>query len=158
MGTSRPAFALKTAQDDAFPALISSCHIRCSSTRKTEADQGSRRLRQCVWGCKAGLQQGQGGGETVEDSWSGRRQDLLCPVLRLEDQHHRVSCGNAVDSTHSRSVADMAKYFNTATSNNLNVVTPICKAATIAFFNAMIKGASNVEANVAAAQAYMPFN
>ena len=67
------------------------------------------------------------------------------------------SCGNAVDSTHSKSVADMAKYFNTATSNNLNVVTPICKAATIAFFNAMIKGASNVEANVAAAEAYMPF-
>jgi len=67
------------------------------------------------------------------------------------------SCGNAVDSTHSKSVADMAKYFNTATSNNLNVVTPICKAATIAFFNAMIKGASNVEANVAAAEAYLPF-
>merc|ERR1711928_188438 len=66
-------------------------------------------------------------------------------------------CGNAVDSTHSKSVADMAKYFNTATSNSLNVVTPICKAATIAFFNAMIKGASNVEAKVAAAEAYMPF-
>merc|ERR1711936_930986 len=49
------------------------------------------------------------------------------------------------------------EYFNSATSNNLNVVTPICKAATIAFFNAMIKGASNVEANVAAAEAYMPF-
>merc|ERR1711887_193235 len=40
------------------------------------------------------------------------------------------SCGNAVDSTHSKSIA---------------------------FFNAMIKGSSNVEANVAAAEAYMPF-
>merc|ERR1712088_889387 len=52
------------------------------------------------------------------------------------------SCGNAVDSTHSKSVADMAKYF---------------KAATVAFFNSMIKGSTKVEANVAAAQAYMPF-
>merc|ERR1711970_1277262 len=67
------------------------------------------------------------------------------------------SCGNAVDSTHSRSVADMAKYFNTASSSNLNVMTPICKAATVAFFNSMIKGSTKVEANVAAAQAYMPF-
>merc|ERR1711887_142477 len=67
------------------------------------------------------------------------------------------SCGNAVNSTHSKSVADMAKYFNTATSINLNVVTPICKAATMAFFNAMIKGSSNVEAKMAAAEAYMPF-
>ena len=67
------------------------------------------------------------------------------------------SCGNAVDSTHSKSVADMAKYFNTATSSNLNVMTPICKAATVAFFNSMIKGSTKVEANVAAAQAYMPF-
>ena len=67
------------------------------------------------------------------------------------------SCGNAVDSTHSKSVADMAKYFNTATSSNLNVMTPICKAATVAFFNSMIKGSTKVEAKVAAAQAYMPF-
>merc|ERR1712116_97824 len=52
------------------------------------------------------------------------------------------SCGNAVDSTHSKSVADMAKYFN---------------AATVAFFNSMIKGSTKVEAKVAAAQAYMPF-
>ena len=63
------------------------------------------------------------------------------------------ACKNTVDATQSKSVAGMVKYFNTATSNNLNVVTPICKAATIAFFNAMIKGASNVEANVVAAEA-----
>merc|ERR1712117_886787 len=63
------------------------------------------------------------------------------------------SCGIAVDSTHSKSVADMAKYFNTATSSNLKVMIPICKAATVAFFNSMIKGSTKV----AAAQAYMPF-
>ena len=67
------------------------------------------------------------------------------------------ACKNTVDATQSKSVASMVKYFNTAASNDLNVVTPICKAATVAFFNSMIKGSTKVEANVAAAQAYMPF-
>ena len=67
------------------------------------------------------------------------------------------ACKNTVDATQSKSVASMVKYFNTAASNDLNVVTPICKAATVAFFNSMIKGSTKVEAKVAAAQAYMPF-
>ena len=66
------------------------------------------------------------------------------------------SCGNAVDSTHSKSVADMAKYFNTATSSNLNVMTPICKAATVAYFTAAIEGKTPEEAKLAAAAAYVP--
>ena len=57
----------------------------------------------------------------------------------------------------SKSVSDMVKYFNAATSNNMNVLTPICKASTIAYFNAKIEGKSGVEAKVAAAAAYMPF-
>merc|ERR1711928_315832 len=50
------------------------------------------------------------------------------------------ACKNTVDATQSKSVASMVKYFNTATSNDLNVVTPICKAATVAYFNAKIDG------------------
>ena len=67
------------------------------------------------------------------------------------------ACKNTVDATQSKSVGGMVKYFNTAASNDLNVVTPICKAATVAFFNSMIKGSTKVEAKVAAAQAYMPY-
>merc|ERR1712117_434830 len=56
------------------------------------------------------------------------------------------ACKNTVDATQSKSVGGMVKYFNTAASNDLNVVTPICKAATVAYFNAKL----------AAAGAYVP--
>ena len=58
--------------------------------------------------------------------------------------------------TGSKSVVDMVKYFNTASANKMNVLTPICKASTLAFFDAKIKGKSAVEAKLAAAAAYMP--
>ena len=58
--------------------------------------------------------------------------------------------------TGSKSVADMVKYFNAASANKMNVLTPICKASTLAFFDAKIKGKSSVEAKLAAAAAYMP--
>ena len=41
-------------------------------------------------------------------------------------------------------------------SNELNVVTPICKAATVAYFNAKIAGKTPDEAKLAAAGAYVP--
>merc|ERR1739842_257788 len=66
------------------------------------------------------------------------------------------SCKNTVDATQSKSVASMVKYFNTAASNELNVVTPICKAATVAYFNAKIEGKTPDEAKLAAAGAYVP--
>ena len=66
------------------------------------------------------------------------------------------ACKNTVDATQSKSVASMVKYFNTAASNDLNVVTPICKAATVAYFNAKIAGKTPDEAKLAAAAAYMP--
>ena len=66
------------------------------------------------------------------------------------------ACKNTVDATQSKSVASMVKYFNTATSNDLNVVTPICKAATVAYFNAKIDGKTPDEAKLAAAGAYVP--
>merc|ERR1712055_1165230 len=87
-------------------------------------------------------------------------------------RHIRAAAGydivcTAAEQAYSRAKADgksskiagvvAAKTFYTATSSNLNVMTPICKAATVAFFNSMIKGSTKVEANVAAAQAYMPF-
>ena len=66
------------------------------------------------------------------------------------------ACKTTVDATQSKSVAGMVKYFNTATSNDLNVVTPICKAATVAYFNAKIAGKTPDEAKLAAAGAYVP--
>ena len=65
-------------------------------------------------------------------------------------------CKNTVDATQSKSVANMVKYFNAAASNNLNVVTEICKAATVAYFNAKIEGKTPDEAKLAAAAAYVP--
>ena len=62
-------------------------------------------------------------------------------------------CKNTVDATQSKSVANMVKYFNAAASNNLNVVTEICKAATVAYFNAKIDGKTPDEAKLAAAAA-----
>ena len=66
------------------------------------------------------------------------------------------ACKNTVDATQSKSVAGMVKYFNTAASNDLNVVTPICKAATVAYFTAAIEGKTPDEAKLAAAAAYVP--
>ena len=66
------------------------------------------------------------------------------------------ACKNTVDATQSKSVASMVKYFNTAASNELNVVTPICKAATVAYFNAKIAGKTPDEAKLAATGAYVP--
>ena len=59
--------------------------------------------------------------------------------------------------TKSKSVSDMVKYFNAANSNQMNVLTPVCKASTIAYFTAKIEGKSAGEAKVAAAAAYLPF-
>merc|ERR1711928_26969 len=101
--------------------------------------------------------------------WKQLKKDKMTPFLLFSvpaalvaaapERQRQIRAAAGYDNVceSAKQAYSMAKYFNTATSNNLNVVTPICKAATIAFFNAMIKGASNVEANVAAAEAYMPF-
>ena len=75
----------------------------------------------------------------------------------MEFFNAKISGNVAACKTKSKSVSDMVKYFNSANSNKMNVLTPICKASTIAYFNAKIEGKSAVEAKVAAAAAYMPY-
>ena len=74
----------------------------------------------------------------------------------MEFFNAKISGNVAACKTKSKSVSDMVKYFNTASANKMNVLTPICKASTLAFFDAKIKGKSSVEAKLAAAAAYMP--
>merc|ERR1712107_591984 len=66
-------------------------------------------------------------------------------------------CENTVDAAQAKSVAGMVKYFNSASSNNLNVLTPICKATTVAFMTAKIEERGDIAAKLAAAAAYTPF-
>jgi len=66
-------------------------------------------------------------------------------------------CENTVDAAQAKSVAGMVKYFNSAVSNNLNVLTPICKATTVAFMTAKIEERGEIAAKLAAAAAYTPF-
>ena len=75
----------------------------------------------------------------------------------MEFFNARISGNVPACKTKSKSVFDMVEYFNAANSNNMNVLTPICKASTIAYFTAKIEGKSAAEAKVAAAAAYMPF-
>merc|ERR1712179_512375 len=66
-------------------------------------------------------------------------------------------CENTVDQVQAKSVAGMVKYFNSAASNKLNVLTPICKATTVAFMTAKIEERGDIAAKLAAAAAYTPF-
>merc|ERR1712192_32436 len=66
-------------------------------------------------------------------------------------------CENTVDAVQAKSVAGMVKYFNGAASNNLNVLTPICKATTVAFMTAKIEERGDIAAKLAAVAAYTPF-
>ena len=82
---------------------------------------------------------------------------VAAKVFYVEFFNAKISGNVPGCKTKSKSVTDMVKYFNAANSNNMNVLTPICKASTLAYFNAKIEGKSAVEAKVAAAAAYMPF-
>merc|ERR1712130_431481 len=83
-------------------------------------------------------------------------------AIRAAPEYERVCEASAEAYSKAKSagkpskIAGMVKYFNTATSNDLNVVTPICKAATVAYFNAKIAGKTPDEAKLAAAGAYVP--
>jgi len=82
---------------------------------------------------------------------------VAAKVFYVEFFNAKISGNVPRCATKSKSVTDMVKYFNAANSNKMNVLTPICKASTLAYFNAKIEGKSAVEAKVAAAAAYMPF-
>merc|ERR1711970_1257233 len=93
---------------------------------------------------------------------SGGKSDKIAGVIAaktfyVEFFNAKISGNVPGCKTKSKSVSDMVKYFNAANSNKMNVLTPICKASTLAYFNAKIEGKSAVEAKVAAAAAYMPF-
>merc|ERR1712083_492805 len=66
-------------------------------------------------------------------------------------------CENSVDAVQAKSVNGMVKYFNSAAANKLNVLTPICKATTVAFMTAKIEERGEIAAKLAAAAAYTPF-
>jgi len=66
-------------------------------------------------------------------------------------------CENTVDAVQAKSVNGMVKYFNSAAANKLNVLTPICKATTVAFMTAKIEERGEIAAKLAAAAAYTPF-
>merc|ERR1712198_118685 len=53
-------------------------------------------------------------------------------------------CEKTVDAVQAKSVAGMVKYFNGASSNNLNVLTPICKATTVAYMTAKSRNAEKL--------------
>ena len=82
---------------------------------------------------------------------------IAAKTFYVEFFNAKISGNVPACKTKSKSVSDMVKYFNAANSNNMNVLTPICKASTIAYFTAKIDGKSAAEAKVAAAAAYMPF-
>merc|ERR1712130_1067685 len=125
-------------------------------------------------------------GKVVQDCKPHLCQDFLCPVLRLKDQRANIFfiiiifiiiiisfiivayiimiinrrvplCENTADAAQAKSVAGMVKYFNGAATNNLNVLTPICKATTVAFMTAKIEERGEIAAKLAAAAAYTPF-
>merc|ERR1711970_541282 len=74
-------------ENDAIPVSLSPRHPHCSCARKAKTHQGGGRLRQRVRSGRAGVQQGQGGRQVVQDRRRRRRQDLLPPVLQGQDQH-----------------------------------------------------------------------
>merc|ERR1712203_264102 len=63
-------------ENDAIPASLSPCHPHCSCARKAKTYQGGGRLRQRVRSGRAGVQQGQGGRQVVQDRRRRGRQDL----------------------------------------------------------------------------------
>ena len=64
-------------------------------------------------------------------------------------------CTNPVDAVQARSTNGMVAYFNSAANADIEVLTPVCRVATLAFLKAKIAGKKSSKAKVEASVAYL---
>ena len=64
-------------------------------------------------------------------------------------------CTSPVDKVQARSTNGMVAYFNSATEADIEVLTPVCRIATLAFLKAKIAGKKSSKAKVEASVAYL---
>ena len=64
-------------------------------------------------------------------------------------------CPNAVDAVQGRSTAGMVAYFNSAANADIEVLTPVCRIATLAYLKAKIAGKKSSKAKIEASVAYL---
>ena len=64
-------------------------------------------------------------------------------------------CANTVDAVQAKSTNGMVAYFNSAAKADLEVLTPVCRVATLAYLKAKIAGKKSSKAKVEASAAYL---
>merc|ERR1711872_986177 len=64
-------------------------------------------------------------------------------------------CENAVDAAQGQSTNGMVAYFNAATKADIEVLTPVCRIATLAYLKAKIAGKKSSKAKIEASVAYL---
>ena len=64
-------------------------------------------------------------------------------------------CANAVDAAQAQSTNGMVAYFNAASKADIEVLTPVCRVATLAYLKAKIAGKKSSKAKIEASVAYL---
>merc|ERR1712013_909415 len=64
-------------------------------------------------------------------------------------------CANAVDAAQAQNTNGMVAYFNAAATADIEVLTPVCRVATLAYLKAKIAGKKSSKAKIEASVAYL---
>merc|ERR1712037_604210 len=153
-------YKLRRDEDDKICDLSFPSHRSRPIYHSCSSKEGSNGLRGSVHFCSGSLYKCKGRRQACKKSAAISAKTFFEKVFdTFSDTGFPASglarCANTVDAVQARSTNGMVAYFNSAAKADLEVLTPVCRVATLAYLKAKIAGKKSSKAKVEASAAYL---